>query len=275
MSKPLPPNRPEPGAGEKRPSAAAAPSPKPKAAKSPRAPSPWPWRPLSRVAASLLIVFHVVAVFAAPWFIQTSDIFEPALPPGRIPRDAQGREIPPDQLDPREYPPQRPIFLELLASRETRFPILWHYANLLYINNGYDFFSPDPSVSHLIRYEVFDQAGGSIAKGTLPDRREQWPRLLYHRYMMLVDQSSDPRNATIGWETKIADRLLDAHAGDHVRLVKVRHQLLTPAEVLAGRRLNEDSTYEELGVLDRRRSDRPASVEGVASEAVAVPGGGR
>jgi hypothetical protein len=272
MSKPLPPNRPEPGAGERRPAAPvpAAPAPKPKAPKPPRGASPWPWRPISRVAVSALIVFHVVAVFAAPWFIQTSyDLFVPALPPGRIPRDAQGREIPPDRLDPREYPPQRPIFLELLASRETRFPVLFHYANLLYINNGYDFFSPDPSVNHLIRYEVFDDAGASIAKGTLPNTREQWPRLLYHRYMMLVEQSGDET----GWETRIADGLLRRYDGRRVKLEKVRHHLLTPAEVLAGRRINEDSTYEVLGVLEHQRSDTPhAAANG---ETVAVPGGGQ
>jgi hypothetical protein len=167
----------------------------------------------------------------------------------------------------REYPPQRSIIPRALAG------FFWHYANLLYINNGYDFFSPDPSVSHLIRYEVFDEAGQSIHKGTLPDRREQWPRLLYHRYMMLVDQSSDPREANSGWETKIADGLLQAYNGARVKLVKVRHHLLTPAEVLRGRRLNEDSTYEVLGELEHQRAQPLASAAPEAG--VPIPGGAR
>ena len=81
------------------------------------------------------------------------------------------RPIPLEQLDPRQYPPQRAIVPQTISG------FFWHYANLLYINNGYDFFSPDPSVSHLIRYEVFDAANKPIAKGEFPNRLEQWPRL--------------------------------------------------------------------------------------------------
>jgi hypothetical protein len=224
------------------------------------------------VLASLLIVFHVTAVFSAPWFIQMSDVFEPALPPGRAPRDAQGRVVPLEQLDPRQFPPIRPIVPEALAGYDTRFPILWHYANLLYINNGYDFFSPDPSFSHLIRYEVFDANNKPIAKGEFPNRLQQWPRLLYHRYMMLVDQSSAPRNAALGWENKVADALLTEYDGARVHLVKVRHHLLTPDEVRAGRRLNEDSTYEVLGEMDRLRATTPA---GPLAPGAAIPGGAR
>jgi hypothetical protein len=256
MSKPLPP-RPDQPAGQK--PAQQVPAAKPEKPKAPKKASPWPWGPWRRVFFSLLIVFHVTAVFSAPWFIQMQDILEPALPPGRVPRDAAGRVIPLEQLDIRQYPPIRPVVPVALASPDSRFPLIWHYANLLYINNGYDFFSPDPSVSHLIRYEVFDKAGQSIAKGELPNRQQQWPRLLYHRYMMLVDQSSDPRNAQSGWESRIADRLLEYHNGETIRLIKVRHHLLTQQEVLEGRRLNEDSTYEVLGQMDQRRKAKPVA----------------
>ena len=141
------------------------------------------------------------------------------------------------------------------AGHRRRFPLICHYANLLYINNGYDFFSPDPTVSHIIRYEVFDDRGQTIAKGDFPNTREQWPRLLYHRYMMLVDQSSNPQNADTGWEYRIADGLLERYGGANVRLTKKRHHLLMPSEVLAGHRLNEDSTYEVIGQLERRRGE--------------------
>jgi hypothetical protein len=265
MSKPLP-TRPEPSVPDKKP-AAAGPKPKP-----PRKPSPWPWAPWVRVLASCAIAFHLLAVFAAPWYIQLSDVFEPALPPGRAPRDAQGRVIPLEQLDPRQYPPVQPIVPQALASQRSRFPLIWHYANLLYIDNGYDFFSPDPSFNHLIRYEVFDSGGKRIEAGEFPNWLQQWPRLLYHRYMMLVDQSSDPRAATAGWELKIADRLLAMYGGDRVHLTKVRHHLLMPEEVLAGRRLNDETTYEVLGELDHRRSDAPPAA---ATRAVAIPGGAR
>jgi hypothetical protein len=269
MSKPLP-QRPDQPAGQK---PAPAPAAKPEKPKTPKKPSPWPWGPWRRALFSLLIVFHVTAVFSAPWFIQMQDIFEPALPPGRVPRDAAGRAIPLEQLDPRQFPPIRPVLAQALASPDSKLPLIWHYANLLYINNGYDFFSPDPSVSHLIRYEVFDKEGQSIAKGELPNRQQQWPRLLYHRYMMLVDQSNAPINAETGWEARIADRLLEYYDGETIRLIKVRHHLLMPQEILDGRRLNEDSTYEVLGQMDQRRQPKP--VEPVSEPLPATSGGGQ
>ena len=275
MSKPLPP-RPEQSGSQK----PAPPQPKAEKPRAPRKASPWPWGAWRRSFLSVLIAFHVVAVFSAPWFIQMQDIFEPALPPGRAPRDAQGRVIPMEQLDPRQYPPLRPVLPEALASYRSRFPLIWHYANLLYINNGYDFFSPDPTFNTIIRYEVYDAAGQSIIKGELPNKREQWPRLLYHRYMMLADQSSDPRNVRLGWTDKIGQALLAEYDGATVHMETVRHHLLTPEEVLAGRRLNEDSTYERgINVVDVRRSEPPrgsaSASPGPTEPAVTIPGGGR
>jgi hypothetical protein len=266
--KPLP-TRPDPHAGDKRQAGAPAPAAKPKEPKAPRAPrkpSPWPWGPMWRVLVSLLIVLHVAAVFSAPWYIQLADVFEPALPPGRIPRDAQGRSIPLEQLDPRQYPPQRAVVPQAISG------FFWHYANLLYINNGYDFFSPDPVFSHLIRYEVFDASNKTVAEGEFPNRLQQWPRLLYHRYMMLVDQSSSPMNADKGWENKIADALLAKYNGTRVHLTKIRHHLLMPTEVQAGELLTDKSTYEVLGEMDHYRSAAPT---GGAEPSVSIPGGAR
>jgi hypothetical protein len=208
---------------------------------------------------------HVAAVFSAPWAIQLSDVFLPALPPGRIPRDAQGREIPPPELDPRVVPPLQPVLPQAIAG------FFWHYTNLLYINNGYDFFSPDPSVSHLIDYEVLNASNQSIATGTLPDRRDQWPRLFYHRHMMLVEQSSNPGPvlADRGWEINIANRLLEVHGGARIHMVKKRHHLLTPEEVLAGGRLDDPSTYEVLSELDHAREGLQSAA---ATGALGVPG---
>jgi hypothetical protein len=248
----------------------AAPAPKPKA---PQKPSLWPWGPWFRTLVSLLIAFHITAVFSAPWFIQLSDVFEPALPPGRVPRDAQGRVIPLAQLDPNQYPPVRAVVPAAIAGPMSPFPLIWHYANLLYINNGYDFFSPDPSFSHLIRYEVRDAAGQTIAKGEWPNRQQQWPRLLYHRYMMLVDQSSGPGNANSGWETHIADGLMEHYNGASVHMTMVRHNLLTAQEVIDGRRLIEDSTYEVISEMDRVRT--LPQTDAAAGQAVAIPGGAR
>ena len=257
-----PPTPPLPG--DKKP-VSAPPEPKPRPKLKPKAPSPWPWGRFTRIAVSLLVAFHLVAVFTAPWFIQLRSSVVPMVEPGGIPRGADGRAVPPNQMG--NFPAQRPLLPELLAKS------LRHYQNLLYINNGYDFFSPDPGVSHLIRYQVFDENDQKIAEGQMPDRREQWPRLFYHRHMMLVEQSADPLFASAGWEFKIADRLLEAHNGSRVRLEQVRHHLLTPEEVKAGRRINEESTYEGLAFLDHRRAAKAPAQSG--EPPVSVPGGAR
>jgi hypothetical protein len=88
--------------------------------------------------------------------------------------------------------------------------------------------------------------------------------------MMLVDQSS---GGAPGWEVHIANRLLARYGGETVHLTKVRHHLLTPEEVKAGRRLDEESTYEILGEFDHRRTEPLPS--GAAESAIVIPGGAR
>jgi hypothetical protein len=250
-------HRPEPpapsAAGERKPPSAAPPEAKPKA-KAPRAKStsPWPWGRVARLAASAALAFHITAVFTAPWYIQLWPTIVPMIEPGGVVRDAAGRELSPEQM--RQYPMQTPV-LPRTVNKALR-----HYANILFINHGYDFFSPDPGVSHVVRYEVFSDAGQSLAKGQLPNRREQWPRLFYHRHMMLVEQSLElggEANAQ-SWLRRIADRLLEKYDGDRIRLVLLRHHLLTPQQVLSGARIDGDATYEQLDVVEQRRVRTPA-----------------
>ena len=56
----------------------------------------------------------------------------------------------------------------------------------LYQGHGYRFFGPDPGPSHLVHYRV-TQNDGTILEGKFPDRENQWPRLLYHRWFMLSE----------------------------------------------------------------------------------------
>jgi hypothetical protein len=255
MSKQQPANAPPPVA-EKKPAAPSPPAeakPKPKAAK-PKSSSPWPWGRFARTLATIAIIFHLTAVFSAPWHVQLRQAVVPMVEPGGVPRDGYGRPIPPEQITFENYPFQLPILPKLLNDS------LWYYANLLYINNGYDFFSPDPGVSHLIRYEVFNEAGEKLASGQLPHRGEQWPRLFYHRHMMLVEQSREPvPGGPQGWEYRIAERLLAKHKGDRVRLAMLRHHLLTPQQVLDGQRIDAEGTYEEIGVMEHRAT-RPVEI---------------
>ena len=59
----------------------------------------------------------------------------------------------------------------------------------LYLNQGHSFFAPEVGPGHIIRYELFDQSGRVVEQGELPNRKEHWPRLRYHRHFMLADQA--------------------------------------------------------------------------------------
>jgi hypothetical protein len=76
------------------------------------------------------------------------------------------------------------------------------YVEWLYLDHGYFFFAPNPGPSHLVAAStgpVQTTSVGGTSDGELagvdlgryafvfPDRREQWPRLLYHRYFMLSE----------------------------------------------------------------------------------------
>lgn len=67
-------------------------------------------------------------------------------------------------------------------------PMQW-YLDALYLNQGHSFFAPDVGPGHAIRYELFDQSGQSMGARDLPSRKEHWPRLRYHRHLMLADQA--------------------------------------------------------------------------------------
>jgi hypothetical protein len=261
LSKQQPPNPQQP-AGEKKP-AAAAPAqaeakPKPKPVK-PKTPSPWPWGKFVRIVASLAIAFHLTAVFTAPWYIQLWPTIVPMVEPGGVPRDEYGRELTLEQMRQMRYPEQIPVLPRILNKT------LRHYANLLFINHGYDFFSPDPGVSHLIKYEVFNDAGEKLASGQFPHRGEQWPRLFYHRHMMLVEQLFDPAGGDANVREslyRIADRLMVANDGTQARLQLIRHHLLTPQQVLAGQRIDSQGTYEQLESIEHRRQRSPEITPG-------------
>src|SRR4051812_1190701 len=78
--------------------------------------------------------------------------------------------------------------LVLHVSQNAHGPMQW-YLDALYMNQGHSFFAPDVGPGHLIKYELFDQTNHLIEQGEFPSRKEHWPRLLYHRYFMLADQS--------------------------------------------------------------------------------------
>jgi hypothetical protein len=94
--------------------------------------------------------------------------------------------------------PERSPLVMALSQR----PPMQNYLDMLYMNQGHSFFAPDVGPGHVLRYELFDRSNTLLNQGTLPDKKEHWPRLLYHRHMMLADQSdigdsSDPAGSRL------------------------------------------------------------------------------
>lgn len=226
--------------------------PMPPGQQPPRKPAPRPagdvgWHPVWRWLASLLIVLHLLAVFCAPWDLST----QAALPPGYVPRtDNLGRPLPPDSS----------VLQEPVVTRALREKFFRHYLNLFYLNHGYEFFAPDPNGSHLIRYQIRDSGGREIAGGQFPDLNNQWPRLLYHRHMMLAAQTGD-----MGEESgrHYAQHLLAANGGHSIRLEWIIHKLLSPNDVKNGVALDASQTYQVLANIQevaRPKAEQPVAL---------------
>jgi hypothetical protein len=69
-------------------------------------------------------------------------------------------------------------------------PAFQPYMTALNLNQGYKFFAPDPGDSHLVRYDLYFADGKQLVNAPdniFPDRRRDWPRLIYHRYFMLAE----------------------------------------------------------------------------------------
>lgn len=143
--------------------------------------------PALRVLISIVIVWHFTAIFLAALCI----------------------------------PESSPLVYDLAQKR----PMQW-YLDALFLNQGHSFFAPDVGPGHLIRYELFDQGGRPSGDGDLPSLKEHWPRLRYHRHLMLADQSpmgDDPH------EQAWARTYLEAYARQVLRdnpqaqAVRLRH----------------------------------------------------
>jgi hypothetical protein len=70
------------------------------------------------------------------------------------------------------------------------------YTQWMYLDHGYFFFAPNPGVGRLLRVSATDEPvvrpsdlnSVDPYQGILyPNRNEQWPRLLYHRYFMFSE----------------------------------------------------------------------------------------
>lgn len=161
-------------------------------------------------------------------------------------------------LSPLSVPPASQLVTDIAQSRAVR----W-YTDSLYLNHGYHFFGPEPPINQLVRYRVTDPAGEVLAEGEFPDKSQQWPRLLYHRHMMLADQAAlGPPDIPAPEWLRLTLRgygrhLLREYGGDRVGLEYVRHQPLSPLAVLDG----ADPNAPELFVWAMRVDETAAEMD--------------
>lgn len=176
-----------------------------------------------RIVVSVMLVWHVSAVFLAPLSIPPSS--------GLVRRVAQGP------------------------------PMQW-YLNGLYLNHGYAFFAPDPGDGHLVRYVVLDQNRRPIKEGEFPNRETQWPRLFYHRYFMLAEQTGagledqlDPNRGPRRYLEAFARHLLRQYDGQTAHVHWIAHRPPDPTRVSTPVNLRDPANYTERLEVVQRRSD--------------------
>lgn len=180
--------------------------------------------PLVRVAASIFILWHFTGYFLAALSV--------------------------------------PLSSDLVINLAQKPPMQW-YLDALYMNQGHSFFAPDVGPGHLIRYQLFDQSGREIEHGDLPSRKDHWPRLLYHRYMMLADQSevaTDDKPTRERWERKYLEAfgrhlLRTNENAQSIRLQRYAHWPPPRGVVQKGTKLTDPAGYEMLMDVIQRRSD--------------------
>jgi len=186
---------------------------------------PGQWPAAVRLGISLLVMWHVAAVFLAPLSIA----------------------------------PSSPLALDIAQGT-----FMQNYLDALYLNHGYHFFAPDPGPGRLIHYWVYNERGDQIDEGEFPNRDLQWPRLLYHRYFMLAEQGDAPiwrpteaesRHWRQAYLTAYARQLLREHDAAAVRVQRILHLQLSLEHALEGKTLTDPEDYRREEEVVQRRQD--------------------
>lgn len=209
--------------------------------------------PIARFAISAALLFHLFAVFLAPFSFAS--------------RVGSGTSPFADGL--------------MLAFRP--------YIDALFLNHGYFFFAPNPGETHLVRYRLEFDDGRAPVTGVFPNLQEEWPRLLYHRHFMLSEAlhnayapadpqpepTPPPQNATAQqqqqyqqqkrnydeqfriWRHRrdqyealrdsFADHLKSKYGASRVTITRVEHRNLLPDEMTTfGKQPGDADTYRDL-----------------------------
>jgi hypothetical protein len=143
-------------------------------------------------------------------------------------------------IAPASVPPAAPVVQQC-------YRLVGPYLQLAHLNQGNHFFAPNPEGSTLISY-VATRPDGEEQWGMLPNKQIK-PRLNYHRYFMLTEHMAAQMNqrpaVTPLLVKTYANQLRQETGAAELVLSMVYHDLSSPAEVLAGRPIDDPSTYTE------------------------------
>ncbi len=119
------------------------------------------------------------------------------------------------------------------------------YVQLLYQNNGFHFFAPNPEGAHTVHYTVTYE-DGRTEQGKFPHRKI-WPRLLYHRHLMLSESlaamEGERRERMI---RDFAYQVCKDHGAQQVSLSLFRHEIAFRERIIAGGSLFDEDLYQEI-----------------------------
>jgi len=144
--------------------------------------------------------------------------------------------------------------------------LLQPYVNLLYLNHSYFFFAPNPGPNHLVRYELEFTDGRKPEVGEFPDRKTEWPRLLYHRHFMLSEalhnffepatprpEPREPRDGSR--QARRAYQREKAAWAEGYRIWKQRREIYVALRKSIANHLQEETGASEVTLI--RREHRP------------------
>jgi hypothetical protein len=193
------------------------------------------WPLVVRIIISLFICWHLLAVFMAPLSVSVSMATEPGRPDDQLP-------------------------IEILVAQKP--PMQW-YLDALYLNHGYSFFAPEPGIGYLIHYDLLDGRGGVVKQGSFPDSKQIWPRLRYHRFLMLASQCEVPaatESEAKRWQQIIlacyARELLRENSDcQAARVQRIDHIPLFQREALQNMRPDDPTKFKREAEVVERRQD--------------------
>jgi hypothetical protein len=119
------------------------------------------------------------------------------------------------------------------------------YLQLLYLNQGYSFFAPEPSPTTMLSY-VAERDDGTSVRGRLPEGVLE-PRLLYHRYLLLTEHIGiAPPALQDNWYRSYARHLCLKYGAARVRLTRITHYPAAMELIRNGGQLDDPASFDEM-----------------------------